>query len=302
MLQQGSVATTRWGVGVAAHHAPTHSQFPTKSTAVAEESGAVETTHRRKKIYEPVGPRVGTELRVWWSAESQWFDGVIDARKMELRQGRWLHHITYTDGDDQWHYLPSMDWAAQLATDPKWAKASMAAKRKNRPQQSGDKPLGGDVLPSSRPKIARICEKHKALDDVKHSHVAPPTFGRATVPPSSLAPNCRRRRLVREARRRARRAHGSAVWVKGESESLHKDATSLLALRSLSPATVVALEQGSTPRRVELSRIALVSQERFERSAVPTLSWCEAHVGESVAAFKRVPSRRARVSKTKGKS
>ena len=262
-----------WGVGVARGLAER-----AKSAALAQRNCAVD------KIHEPTEPMIGAELRVWWSAEGQWFDGVVDGKQIEQR--RWLHHITYTDGDDRWHHLPSMDWTAQLATNLNRAKSSAK-------------------LNSSRP-----------------SHVAP-AF------PRSHAPKCRRRRLVREARRRARRAHGNTKQAKDEYESLQDDATSLLALRS--PPMAAATEE---PRRVERSRLALVSREfvqsdnpsmlpvahrlvqqvvRFERTGIEAFveaydqvdglhtlsvsgrSWREALVGKSAVAFTRVSSSRAQL-------
>ncbi len=299
-----------WGVGVSRSWA---SSDRAKPTALAVRNRDVETKPRGK-ICEPTEPILGAEIRVWWSAEGQWFDGVVDGKRMEQKRGRWIHHVTYTDGDDRWHHLPSMDWTAQLATNPKRAEAVMAAKRKSRP------------LHSSRPvKVTRRAE----LSSVESSHVAPDAATAVEgATPRTIAPKCRRRRLVREARRRVRRARGDAVQVK-EDESLHEDATSLLALRS---RTMAAATEGPVPRCVERARRALVSRESFEQLGAPSMlagssllqqvvrfertgieafveaydpvdglhtlsasgrSWREALVGKCAVAFTRVPSPRA---------
>ena len=297
-----------WGVGVSRSRA---SSDRAKSAALAERNRDVEATPRGK-ICEPTEPILGTELRVWWSAEGQWFDGVVDGKRMEQKRGgRWIHHITYMDGDDRWHHLPSMDWTVQLATNPKSAKAVMAAKRKSR------------SLQSSRPvKVARRPE----LSGVEPPHVAPnaATAGESATP-LTLAPKCRRRRLMREARRRVRRARGNAVQVKDEYESLHEDATSLLALRS--PA-MAAVTKGPVPRCVDRARRAPIPREPFDQLGAPSIlagpslvqqvvrfertgieafveaydpvdglhtlsasgrSWREALVGKCAVAFTRVP-------------
>lgn len=220
------------------------------AAALAERNRDVETTSRRDQSSEPTEPILGTELRVWWSAEGQWFDGVVDGKRMEQKRGRWIHHVTYTDGDDRWHHLPSMDWTAQLATNLERAKAVMAAKRKSRP------------LHSSRPvKVTRRPELSGLLATNTATAVESAT-------PLALVPKCRRRRLVREASRRVRRARGNAVKAKDEYENLHEDATSLLALRS--PAVSAATE-GPVPRCVERARRTLVQREPFEQLGAPSM-------------------------------
>ena len=115
----------------------------------------IETIPQRGGICEPTEPILGRKLRVYWSAEGKWFDGVVDGNRKEQKRGRWIHHVTYTDGDDRWHHLPSMDWTPQLAAKPKRAEAVMAAKRKSRP------------LHSSRPvKVMRMLEPSHAATAV----------------------------------------------------------------------------------------------------------------------------------------
>ena len=241
--QAGLGGSDSWGVRVS--HGPAHA-------LACKRKRDIETIPSRGGNCEPTEPRLGTKLRVYWGAEGKWFDGVVDAKRKEQKRGRWIHHVTYTDGDDRWHHLPSMDWTPQLATKPKRAEAVMAAKRKSRP------------LHSSRPvKVVRMQE----LSGVEPSHAATAV---ASAVPLALAPNCRHRRLVREARRRVRRARGNAVQAKDECESLHEDAASLLALRS--PAVATATE-APVPRCVEGVQRAVTSREPFEQlSPLPMLA------------------------------
>lgn len=56
---------------------------------------------------------VGEELlqqhiRVYWTCERRWFRGLCDSTCNE--DGQRLHHISYQDGTEAWHHLPSECW------------------------------------------------------------------------------------------------------------------------------------------------------------------------------------------------
>lgn len=85
-----------WGVGAA------------RSWVSADHPQLIEAA---PAIDVPDGPKLGSKVKVWWTGESRWFKGVVDDVKIQ-KSGRTLHHISYDDGDDQWHHLPSLHWVA----------------------------------------------------------------------------------------------------------------------------------------------------------------------------------------------
>ena len=90
----------------------------------------------------PEGPAVGSKVKIWWTRESRWFNGVVDDVKTQ-KNGRMLHHISYDDGDDQWHHLPSLHWvttkspnaasAASLGRKP-WQPSKLASACTKKPR------------------------------------------------------------------------------------------------------------------------------------------------------------------------
>lgn len=85
-----------WGVGAARSWVSADQPQP---PVVAPASDATE------------GPKLGSKVKVWWTGESRWFKGIVDDVKTQ-KNGRMLHHISYDDGDDHWHHLPSLHWVA----------------------------------------------------------------------------------------------------------------------------------------------------------------------------------------------
>jgi hypothetical protein len=53
---------------------------------------------------------VGSRLRIWWVAEGQWFEGVVDASRTQ--DDSVINHVTYDDGDKRWYNFadPKVVW------------------------------------------------------------------------------------------------------------------------------------------------------------------------------------------------
>ena len=209
--------TDTWGKGPARSWA---SSEQTNGPAVAEGKPQDEASQQhRPEVDESPAPKVGEEVQVWWSAEAQWFDGVVDGKRKEpKKRGRWLHHVTYIDGDERWHHLPAMVWTIKAAATPtKQPKAALANKR-DRPSPA--------PLPSPQPKIMRTS-----------SDCAKPGNGNQQVPAAIDDPQ----------------AHVHQFESNPPvSDELHEDASSLLAL--CSPGKGAANED-SADRRVVLAQL-----------------------------------------------
>jgi hypothetical protein len=58
---------------------------------------------------------LGTAVRVYWTQEKRWFNGVVGKSRTDEVAGRRreVHHVTYSDGDKKWHVLTGGDAQAE---------------------------------------------------------------------------------------------------------------------------------------------------------------------------------------------
>ena len=69
-----------------------------------------------REACEEVSVGLGSLVKVYWSGERRWYQGLVDETR-EDRNGKRMHHVSYEDGDTKWHHLPSVEWLHVKSTD-----------------------------------------------------------------------------------------------------------------------------------------------------------------------------------------
>ena len=69
-----------------------------------------------REACEEVSVGLGSLVKVYWSGDRRWYQGSVDETR-EDRNGKRMHHVSYEDGDTEWHHLPSVEWLQVKSTD-----------------------------------------------------------------------------------------------------------------------------------------------------------------------------------------
>ena len=103
-----------------------------------------------REACEEVSVGLGSLVKVYWSGERRWFQGLVDETR-EDRNGKRMHHVSYEDGDTKWHHLPSVKWlqvkspSAQSLASPGPATASAEPVTLQQPRDAAVAPAAATV-------------------------------------------------------------------------------------------------------------------------------------------------------------